>query len=305
MRNKKEVKRSVATVMMLLTALWMSSCGGGGTTTSGPAPTEVDGGASNATISIRASDSVTNTSLNKQTLPDATDSAGGIVTVTAASVAVDKVEFEAISGRTCADISEEMSGCSCIDQASSSIARSSSEEVQAVDVSDDNEVHVSGPIVVDLIAGTSVPAMDSLLIPSGVYHEIQLKLAPLDQFSTLVTAGNPLLGNTLVIEGTYVTDLGSQLFRLVLNFDHEIQFESDAGIDITESAQVNALILSLDMNAWFTGIDLAACFASGAVSPDADGVIVIDPTVVNAACQFTDAILSNIEAATQLSEDES
>lgn len=286
---------AVAGILVMM----LAGCGG----QSSDATADADGGAATTSIAIQAVDSAPQASLSKES-PDATDSAGGMVSITVARAAVEQIEVEQPDGRTCDEIEIELEDCSCVESGAQS-SQILSSETEVEDSSDENELHFAGPFVVDLLMATSTPPLDTVVIPSGVYHELQLKLSPLDPSSTLVPESDMLLGNSMVLEGTYDADQGAQMFRILLSLDHEIKFESDAGLAITESAQVNRLILSLDVNSWFAGIDVGACLESGAAMQDAEGVFIIDSSVQDPACMFDEALKENIESSssTEASDD--
>ena len=46
------------------------------------------------------------------------------------------------------------------------------------DDEDDHHLEIHGAYVLDLIAGTSTPALDTAVLDSGAYNEIKLKLGP-------------------------------------------------------------------------------------------------------------------------------
>lgn len=288
----------VAIGVVFVATLWFAGCGESSSTGSGVDPAvSLDGGPATTNMSLKMVDTAPGASVVKSL--DATDVGGGTITVGSARAVVKRVELELPDGESCSDVSFELVDCSCNDTSSSTDVVGSS---ISGDASDIDEIFFSGPFIVDLMTGTSVPPLE-LIIPSGVYHELQLKLVPLDPLSTMLPAGDILLGNSMVIEASYdVAGETTKRFRIILSFDHEIKFESDAGLTISEASPVNGLILGLNVNSWFTGIDIGACFASGAATQDADGVFIIDSSITNDACHFLGKLKDNVESSSLISE---
>lgn len=164
-------------------------------------------------------------------------------------------------------------------------------------IDDEDKVVVEGPFIADLINGTSTPSLTTLLIPSGLYTRIDVRIDEADEGEGLLTAGDPLLGRSLYARGSFDYQGTSHELRIRLKFSEDIRFENKAGIEVLETG-ANDVVLSLDENAWFKGINLVACLDAGDLTLESDGSLVIDEDTGEDECgDLENRIKENVEAS--------
>lgn len=145
---------------------------------------------------------------------------------------------------------------------------------------DDNlEVEFEGPYVVDLINGTSTPSLGIGDVPTGVYDELEIEMAP-------VLAN----GNTVFIKFT----ANGKTYEFSTTEEIEFEIEDLSGYTIDANSLQNILVL-IDLDAVFAGIDL-----SGATA-DEDGVTRINDSSNSDIAQ---AILDQLENSCDAGEDD-
>lgn len=138
------------------------------------------------------------------------------------------------------------------------------------------ETMFPGPYTVDLLADFSTQEIGSVVIPAGTYSKIEFEL-------TDALTG----GYSVVIEGTYTPSAGSPAtFTYTSVNTEDFKIEDVAGFTI-EGDDVS-IILSFDLDAWFTGVDFSTATA------ELDGSYLINKTSNN---DLADIIEANIEAA--------
>ena len=134
------------------------------------------------------------------------------------------------------------------------IMHSDSTTHEGDDDEDDHHLEIHGAYVLDLIAGTSTPALDTAVLDSGAYNEIKLKLGQvLDS------------GNSIFI--AFTADSAS--YELSTREHIQLKFKIENGFSV-QSDSLNFLSMQLDLDALFSNLDLSAAEA------DADGVIRIN-----------------------------
>ncbi len=172
------------------------------------------------------------------------------------------------------------------------------------DGDDEDKVVVEGPFIADLIQGTSTPSLTTLLIPSGLYTRIDVRIEESKAEDGLLAADDPLLGRSLYARGSFEYQGAAHELRLRLKFNEDVRFESKTGIEVAETA-ANDVVLSLDENAWFKGVNLTACLDEGDLTLEADGSLVIDEDSGDGECgDIENVIKDNIEASGSSFEDD-
>jgi hypothetical protein len=241
--------------------------GASGCTSSGIAPERLDGNATEATFQIQAAKSATGSTTGALRAEsgegsEGSSNASGTVTLTAARIYVKEVKLE-VPGLPDETTCEEVQ---------TSDEFSDDNEDSEVECSSDgsSELSLKGPFAFDLMTGLSTPDVSAFTIPSGTYEEIKISLEESAAEDGVLAEGDPLLGRTLVAEGTYTDANGSVDFSLSLKFSEEIQIENSDGITVAEQS-ATTIIATLDPVAWFSGVDFNCAGSSTAVIDDESG----------------------------------
>ena len=160
-----------------------------------------------------------------------------------------------------------------------------------------DKVVVEGPFIADLLAGTATPSLTTILIPSGLYTRIDVRIDQAKEKEGLLDASDPLLERSLFARGTFPYQDADHELRVRLKFNEDVRFRNDAGVALSETA-ANDVVVTLDESVWLAGIDLAGCLDSGDLVLEEDGSLLIDEQTGTGACQHLEqTIRNNIEAS--------
>lgn len=151
------------------------------------------------------------------------------------------------------------------------------------------DFELKGPFVVDLLADTIAEQLASLQIPVGIYDELEFKVVP----------NNNLDGKSLIING----EIEGTPFNFWTDEDEgfEINFPKNGG-DLILADVGSVITINFDLNAIF-GVGGAIDLTS-AVDRNGDGVIDIYPGDPDGNEVIAYEILSQLEEATEIDEDE-
>lgn len=117
-------------------------------------------------------------------------------------------------------------------------------------------IHFQGPFRVDLVQGTSTPPLENLAVPIGTYKRVDLRV---DDFEGANT--DPLNGYSLLMYGTYTSGSTTITFRIAVDFNEDIRFESEKGI-VIDSQGGKDFLLQFPVSTWLGKVNLTSCFAS-------------------------------------------
>lgn len=144
---------------------------------------------------------------------------------------------------------------------------------------DELKVEFEGPYVIDLINGTSTPNLGIGDVPTGVYDELEIEMAP-------VLTG----GNSVFIKFT----LDGKTYEFSTTEEIEIEVENLSGFDIDSNSLQNFLVL-INLDNVFAGIDLSNAVA------DEDGVIRINDS---SNSEIAHSIINQLEDSCEAGEDD-
>lgn len=149
---------------------------------------------------------------------------------------------------------------------------------------DSEEIEFEGEYVVDLINGTSTPDFGISTLLPGVYEEVELEMEP-------ILDG----GNTMFIVFEYTPGGGTPVTVEYSNsYDIEFELEKDGGFTVDEGS-LNRLLILLDLDALFSGVNLNAAEAG------TDGIVRINE---NSNPGLASAIENNLDKVLEAGEDD-
>lgn len=144
------------------------------------------------------------------------------------------------------------------------------------DTDSSEKVSLDGPLLIDLMTGEITPPLDSFSLVTGTYKRIDIRLDDSELEDGLVSGSDPLLDNTMIVEGTFEYDGNSERqFQLILKFNEDIRFEDPAGIVIDE-IETTAMVLNLVVDEWLENIDITSCLDDGDLDLDSNGNLIIN-----------------------------
>ncbi len=131
----------------------------------------------------------------------------------------------------------------------------------------ESKIKINGPFLFDLVTGTSTPSLADVIIPSGVYQEIEFRFAP----------DCALPGETTITLNGSMLDSSSatHAFEIALEFDDELKIESANNVQVIETS-ANSIFANLILEQWFAGVDFVKCIDDGDLQENVDGVIEIN-----------------------------
>ncbi len=312
-------------LVVLVLGLGLGACSGGttpsgnGNSTTGAAGVsfsmQLDGTRSSGTSAStsKAFSTTKNDSNSGDNVANTTDDGGTPITLSEVRVNIRDVEFYLPPGMRCEDVQftfVEPVRCDAEDQ--DEVEEEPGDDNGGVeDGADDSEdgeegdkVVVEGPFIADLINGTSVPDLSNFLIPSGNYVRIDVRIEEAKAEDGLLTPADPLNGRSLVASGQFEYQGSLHTLNLRLKFNETIRFENPNGIPVSESG-ANDVVVTLDENSWFTGINLTACLDNGDLTLEADGSLVIDENSGQGECgNIENIIKDNIKASGNVVKDD-
>ncbi len=256
----------------------------------GTDPTLLDGGATKASIHMKTfSSSAAASSTNALTRASQSGSgnsseispAGSGVVLASAHAIVNEIDAETPEGLECPDMSFVESDSEQCDVQSEE--RDGSSENQT-------EIKITGPFDFDLFTGISTPPLDNVTLPSGIYKEVHLR------------------GSSVSADGTFLDQENvNHKLHLAIDINEEVNMEDSAGMEVAENS-VSSILLKLDVDKWFVGIDLANCIASGGLVIDSGtDTLTIDGSIVaSGECKdVLEQIKENIRQSFDVEKDDS
>jgi len=301
---RQTMKRTILSSLTLLAALSLAACGNSNGT--GGAAGETGGGIVIRATSHAAAPAAAAATKTVATRDDGEEeddddgdgevdyeghgNDGTVFYVNTASASIRRIDIELPEGTTCADLGEVTlpENVTCKDA--------------EADDDDGPRIRITGPYLVDLMAGTSTPSLSDLLLPPLVYNQIKISFDSVDEDDEeeLVDSEDPILGNTLVASGSFTYDATDYTFDLALDFDDEIEFENVDGAAI-DAATLNNLVVELDVNSWFSNVSVGECLADGDLVADETGHVTIDESTDD--CDILDSIKDSVEHSGDFGDD--
>lgn len=157
------------------------------------------------------------------------------------------------------------------------------------------KVSLDGPFLFDLMTGSVTPPLDSFTLEPGIYKRVDVRLDDSELEDGLVTASDPLLDNTMIVEGTFDYDNNPERqFQLILKFNEDIRFEDISGVVVPEN-ESTSIVLSLMVDEWLGNIDITSCLDDGDLDLDSNGNLIIDDTNGSDCQDVEGTIKSNIK----------
>ena len=177
-----------------------------------------------------------------------TDAGGSRITVQEALANVGRIRLKLPDGLDCKDAG----GAAC-------------EAAEAI---------IPGPMIADLITGNWLPDPGTIRIPVGAYRRIDVRLEGKSKDKPGPDSG--LDGHSLILKGLFeYAGKADRKLSITLDFDEDVRFVSDPGLSL-DSIGLNRFTIFLDVEKWFTGVDIGKCLDEGKLQLDADGSLAID-----------------------------
>ncbi len=173
--------------------------------------------------------------------PAPADRAGTRFTLQQGLLHLRHIELDLPAGQRCADLSGQLQGATCRD---ASVA------------GEEAKIRIAGPLVVDLVAGTSTPSLANVVIPAGTYRRIDLRVDDGVPSQGVVAAGSPLDDNALAVIAAFEHRGAQAVLDLRLNFDEDIRIEQPGGVAVAPGDDLIARFGAVD---WLAGVSLGAC----------------------------------------------
>jgi hypothetical protein len=188
--------------------------------------------------------------------PTFRSSDGVTFTLTQARIHLKDIRLDLPQGTRCADVRGLLAGATCKGGDSGSGS---------------GTVVVPGPIVVDLMAGTTTPDLSGLRLPAGTYKRIDFRLE--EAKAGEVASGEPLIGYSLLVKADFTQDSKPTTLDLKLKFSEDARFQSSTGVEVGADDELLAL---LKPQAWLEGLPVASCLAKGDLTIASNTLLIDD-----------------------------
>ena len=217
----------------------------------------------------------------------ATDQGGTVYDVMAGEVFVRDIELDLPDGTRCSDLEDTLVEAVC-------------DVTGDIDNTPSNDkIRIVGPFAVDLITRTSTPSMSNVRIPAGTYKRIDIRIDDGKPGEAGVESGDPLDDRSIVAEAGFTYKGDPTLLKLSLKINEDVRFEDPDGIVVAEEGE--KLLANLDVAAWFTGVDIAACIDDADLDISGGEVIIDDDNSGTGSCSgIENTIKENIKRSGQL-----
>lgn len=207
--------------------------------------------------------------------PAPTFSSEGITfTLSEARIHLKDIRLDLPQGTKCDDVRGLLSGATCQGGESGSGS---------------GTVIVPGPLVVDLMTGSTTPDLSGLRLPAGTYKRIDFRLD--EARAGEVAATEPLVGYSLLVKAGFTREGAANTLELKLKFSEDARFQSATGVEVGEN---DALLALLQPQAWLEGLPVASCLQSGDLRLS-NNVLHLDDQARGACGDAENLVKSNIK----------
>lgn len=160
----------------------------------------------------------------------------------------------------------------------------------------DDDSEIKGPIIADLLAGTMSPDPGTLALSSGTYNEIKVGIEKITEEMNLLEEADPMLGNSMHIQGSWMEDGLVKAFSIAIKFDEELRFENPEGFAVDSSAS-QLITIHFDATQWLSGIDFTACLHEEKMEFPTEGTLYINDSNAEGACDvIEERVKKNIKS---------
>jgi len=250
MKNPKQHK-----LLWTSLAVFAVACGGGALSQ------KLDGGQTKASLGLRVqAESAATTALTA--LVEAQN-----LTVTAGQACVEEIRLKLPKGLSCADVGfVKQDNVICEEKMEE---EDGGQQLEA-------KIKISGPYLFDLVTGESTPSLADVVIPSGVYREIEFR------FEGVCNLGEEI---SLVLNGSMSDSSNAEHpYELKLKFDDELEIESPTDIQVLEE-KANTVFTNILLNQWFSAVDFEECIDDGDLVETSGVIEINEDTVATGQCE--------------------
>jgi hypothetical protein len=167
-------------------------------------------------------------------------------------------------------------------------------------ICEDDKITIEGPMMLDLLAGTSTPDLSEVQLPPGQYKRVDIRVDDGEPDEGLIAEDDSLNGYSMSILAGFDSDEGMIELDLKLKFNEDIRFESDEGVEVSAGGSLFAM---LDPSQWFDADILNDCIEDGDLIVE-DGVIFLDDEYQSNDCSdIENSIKDSIKKSGQLDRD--
>ena len=202
--------------------------------------------------------------------------------VSSGQACVQEIELELPKGLSCADVGfVRQSNVTCI------------EEMDEEDDDGTNQleakIKIQGPYVFDLVTGKSTPSLDDVIIPSGIYREIEFEFedaCSFDKNATIVLQGDMKDSSEV-----------NHPFEFYLEYEDDLEIESSTDVQVLEEKS-NEIFANIVLNQWFSAVNFVQCIDDGDLVATAGVIQISKETVATGQCEdIYDRLLDTIKDA--------
>lgn len=125
-------------------------------------------------------------------------------------------------------------------------------EIEFESIQDDTlDFEFERPFVKDLLVGSNLHEIESILVPFGSYKESEIEIDDLKAEDGEVYNQNPDLQDRSVLVQGYLNDDPNDIFTFASDLDKEQEKEFNPPLTLDENSPTTNIVLTLDMSTWF------------------------------------------------------
>ncbi|QDG51617.1 hypothetical protein FIV42_12925 [Persicimonas caeni] len=220
-----------------------------------------------ATFALGATSSLSNSS---DDLVFADDN-GTVYTLTESRLLVEEIEFELPQYVECDDIEAQLAPeVKCDSQFDDEVDASDD------DISNNAELKIEGPFVLDVATGELTPNIGEVPIPALRYQEIDVEFDEAKSTTRGVSSGDLIVGNTWIVNAAFRDEENNaRELAIRVGFSGEVDVEPDGGIDVPEDGRV---VFTFDVARFLENVPLTSCLRDGDLKTSGTQVLVTNNT---------------------------
>ncbi len=219
------------------------------------------------------------------------DSVGTVYTLTESELYVEEIELELPEFLDCEDIEGQLDPRVTCDSQFADEANFDGDD----DISNDAELEIAGPFVLDIVTGETTPPLGDIRIPAVIYQEIDIEYDEADADVRGVRSGDEIVGNTWIVHATFQDEKQNERELVMrVGFGGEIDIEPDDGIDVPEDG---GLVFTFDVARWLENIPLDECRLDGDLKTNADMVVVTNDTDAGECLNMEERLENTLKAS--------
>jgi hypothetical protein len=185
------------------------------------------------------------------------DPSGTLYTLTSLRVGVEEIELDRPEDVSCGDLGGFSEPLKCDDDGL---------------LGGEDQIRLDGPIVFDVLEGTTTPDISGLEIPAINYQEVDLEVDTARVEDDTIDIEDEMIDRTVVAYADFESDGQKRQLKLDFSFKAEAKAGDPASLALERG---DTLVLELDVTNWLRNIPVTRCLQLGELKARG-GVVALD-----------------------------